>query len=102
MAEPKSNTKSASKKAESKPRKVLTPAERIAKAEADLEALRAKAAEKATKQGKALEEKRAALVKQIADRQAKVDEIDQQLEGLGLKPSEPADTQDVTPEDSSS
>lgn len=73
-----------------KERVVLTPAERVAKLERELEAARAKAAAKDTKAADKLLERRATLVKQIDERQVKVDDIDEQLQLLGVDPDEAA------------
>lgn len=66
-------------------RKMLTPAERVAKLEADLAQAKAKAEAKANRQAAELAEKRAKLVEQINDRQAKVDAIDAELAELGFE-----------------
>lgn len=71
--------KSTTKKAEGTKRTMLTPAQRVAKAEAELARIKELAAAKEAKAGNKLREQRAKLVAQIAERQAKVDAIDAQL-----------------------
>ena len=80
-------------KADKPKRTMLTPAERVAKAEAELKALKLKAHERAGKAATQLREHRAKLVGQIDERKAKVEAIDAELETL-----EPITT-DVTSED---
>lgn len=65
-------------------RTTLTPEERIAKLEADLEAARAKAKERADKEGNKLQEQRAALVTRREGIDVKIKAIDVQLEQLGM------------------
>lgn len=71
-----------------KPRVVLSPAERIAKAEADLAALREREGKKAAKVSDRLNEQRSKLVAQIKVRQEKVDAIDVELAALAPANSE--------------
>lgn len=65
-------------------RTTLTPEERIAKLEADLEAARARAKERADKEGNKLKDQRAALVTRREGIDVKIQAIDVQLEQLGL------------------
>lgn len=67
------------KKDEGTKRTMLTPAQRVAKAEAELARIKEQAAAKEAKAGNKLREQRAKLVAQIAERQAKVDAINAQL-----------------------
>jgi N-dimethylarginine dimethylaminohydrolase len=71
------------KKTAAPKRKVLTPQERIAKAEAELAELRSKAKVKGAKRSKVLNDQRSKLVDQIKERQTKVDAIDAELDELG-------------------
>lgn len=78
------------KQAEAKPvegdkpkRRNLTPAERIAKMEAELAATREKAEAANRKKAEALVEKRNALTAKVAELKAKVDEINLELDSLG-------------------
>ena len=64
-------------------RKMLTPAERVAKIEADLAAAKAKLNEKSDKERKLLTDKRAKLEAKITKAQEEIREIDSQLEVLG-------------------
>ena len=63
-------------------RKQLTPEERVAKLEAELEAARKKAEERGNKQRKVLQEKRDKLATKIDQLQDQLGEIDKQLESL--------------------
>jgi hypothetical protein len=73
-------------------RKQLTPAERIAKAEAELEALRKKAAEQGTKKASVIDAK----LKVLVDKRTKLNEQITALETAkaGLLPSEEVDASD--------
>lgn len=73
-------------------RTVLTPAERVAKIEAELAAAKAKAEETASKKAAVLVEKRSRLLEQINERQAKVDEIEAELRQLDYKIDDHSDT----------
>lgn len=66
-------------------RKMLTPAERVAKLEADLKAAREAAAAKDAKKIDALKEKRGVLVQKVNEAQAKVRAIDEELQLLGYE-----------------
>ena len=66
-------------KADKPKRTMLTPAERVAKAEAELKALKLKAHERAGKAATQLREHRAKLVGQIDERKAKGKAIDAEL-----------------------
>jgi hypothetical protein len=70
-------------------RKMLTPAERVAKLEADLAAAKKAAEAKANKQVGELKTKRQALVDQVSERQAKIRDIDAQLKELGVDTAAP-------------
>ncbi len=102
------NTKGAAKKtaasdksAEKKERKVLTPAERIAKAEADLAALREKAAQSGAKKAGKLAEQAKALRSGIADRQKKLDGIVAELDSLGFDGDGNRKAEDTAEQDTS-
>ena len=85
-------------KAEKPKRKMLTPAERVAKAEADLAALREKATARASKAASQLREHRAKLVAQIVERDEKIEAIDDELHALGVNDEDvelPLDDEDV-------
>lgn len=82
------DSKAVAKKAEPVKRTVLTPQQKIEKLERELEAVRAKAAEKDSKVSGKLLSQRAKLVAQIDERQAKVDDIDEQLQLLGVEPTD--------------
>lgn len=64
-------------------RKMLTPAERVAKIEADLAAARAKLTEKSDKERAALTDKRDKLVVKRDALNAEINEANQRLEELG-------------------
>jgi beta-lactamase class A len=78
-------------------RQTLTPAQRVAKLEADLAAAKAKASEKDAKVVTDLQDKRAKLVTQIEDRQENIRVIDKQLSELGVVDLDASGT-DVTPD----
>ena len=77
-------------------RKMLTPAERIAKAEADLARLREAAEAKGKKRISALLDQRAVHVKHIDERTDKVKAIDLELDSLGYVP-QPALSSELQP-----
>jgi len=79
-------------------RKMLTPEERIKKLEADLEAARAKAAEKDAKRIDKLKEQRGVAVQKVNEAQAKLTAIDEELQLLGYE-VKPDDTFTSTPLD---
>lgn len=76
-------TETKTAKAEAKQRKMLTPAERVAKLEAELKAAREKAEAKAKVTIDALLGKRASLIEQINERKTKVESIEAELKELG-------------------
>lgn len=65
-------------------RKNLTPAERIAKAEAELAEIRRKAEEAANKKANVLREQRSKLVTKVAELEGKIAEINGELNQLGV------------------
>lgn len=77
---PKQDT--ATTKAETKKRTVLTPAQRAAKLQAEAKALLEREAEKAKAKIKGQEERVAQLQSQVDDRQAKLDAAKAELEQL--------------------
>lgn len=78
----KDTTKQAQPKAEPKTRKVLTPAERIAKLKAEAEALEQREAKRAADKIKGQEERVAQLQSQVDDRQAKLNSAKEELAAL--------------------
>lgn len=83
---------------EAKPkRKMLTPSERVAKLEADLEAARKKAEQKNEAVADKLKTKRSTVVQRIEAEQAKLAKIDAELTALGYEVVE--FVADVTPDD---
>ena len=83
MAEAKKVAEQQATEAKKPTRKMLTPEERIKKLEADLEAARKKAAEKDAKKIDALKDKRGIQVQRVNEAQAKLKEIDDELQLLG-------------------
>lgn len=73
-------------------RTVLTPAQKVAKLEAELAEARAKAEKKAGEQGDKLKERRAKLIEQINERKAKVEAIEAELKELGVELDDHADS----------
>lgn len=73
---------------DTKKRVVLTPAERVAKAKAELAELEAKAAAKVKARAAALREQRAKLVTKRDETDAKIQEIDNELMELEVLDAE--------------
>lgn len=63
-------------------RNTLTPAQRIAKMEAELEAAKVKATQQNSKKAAKLNDQRKALLKQIEDRKVKVTALEKQIDAL--------------------
>lgn len=84
------------KKAEAK-RKMLTPAERVAKLEADLAEARAKAEAKAKAKAGELTEKREKLTAKIVELQKQVDTINAELSALGVSTDDETEADNVVP-----
>lgn len=70
-------------------RTVLTPEQRVAKLEAELDAAKAKAEARANKEAKTLHDRRSSLMKRVNEITAKIDDIDTQLSRLGYYVPEP-------------
>jgi chromosome segregation ATPase len=89
--------KKAAAPTEEKPKRtrvVLSPAEKIAKLEADLEAARESQHEAEKKQIDKLLDRRSKLAEQISERESKVTDLDEQLQLLGYDESTP-ETEEV-------